>query len=502
MKTISTFAFLIAAAGCGSSGSTSADATDVVESPETDILADAETVADTGAGADAETDAEPDSQDAIDTGESPSETTVKRCEYSNAFTGEPECKQYIGTDWTAESGQIDCDLNIPGGGGMFFEDGTLCDVDPMLGRCDVDTVLGLEYFILLGGNDPANCAGGELGCEAFASGTFTGEPVCDEEEVEDTHTVFIWPYEMCDEPIESEAPGASEDGEVCVWEAISGCVEEGRDFRDYGSCDIVETNRPYYPVEGRETGGADDPRMDDAEYRVELDWVQGQLESCACICCHSEETRDGPAIWSVDGPILWPDMMSDQAIGMFAGYVDSSALGAYLAEENNGFDRTASAMATTDVERMLTFWLGEFDRRGLTADDMGDYLPVGSALLDQVNYEMEACEDGDGVAADGTLVWSDTRAARYLYVLEAGSDNPGLPPNFDMPEGVMWRVDVPHTEDGFDSGVTYRVAPGASIQIVPAEGVAPAALVSGQQYHLYVLFDVALPIARCIFTAP
>ena len=64
------------------------------------------------------------------------------------------------------------------------------------------------------------------------------------------------------------------------------------------------------------------------------------------------------------------------------------------------------------------------------------------------------------------------------------------------------RVDVPHTESGFESGVTYGVAPGASAQVVPEGGAAPPALVSGEQYNLYVLFDVALPIARCIFTAP
>jgi len=133
---------------------------------------------------------------------------------------------------------------------------------------------------------------------------------------------------------------------------------------------------------------------------------------------------------------------------------------------------------------------------------MGDYLPVGSSLLDQVNYEMEACEEGDGVAADGTLIWSDERTARYLYVLETGSANPGVPPNFDMPDGVLWRVDVPHTESGFESGVTYGVAPGASAQMAPEDGAAPPDLVSGQDYNLYVLFDVALPIARCTFTAP
>ena len=76
-----------------------------------------------------------------------------------------------------------------------------------------------------------------------------------------------------------------------------------------------------------------------------------------------------------------------------------------------------------------------------------------------------------------------------------------MPPNFDQPEGVLWRVDVPHTEDGFASGVPYGAAPEQSVQIHPADGSAPA-LESGTDYHLYVLFDIALPIARCIFTAP
>jgi hypothetical protein len=448
-----------------------------------------------------------ESLDIVDTGTSETDTgtsetaLVKRCEYRNAFTGEPECKEYIGMDWTAESGSSDCELNIPGGGGTFLEDETHCGVDPLLGRCDVTTNPGLEYLILLGGDDPELCDGGRLGCETFAGGVFTGEDVCNED-AEDDHTVFIWPYKTCSDPIEGEPPGASEDEEVCVWEAISGCVEEGRDFRDYGSCDVVGTNRPYYPVEGAETGGPDDPRMSDETYLAEAQWVQSQLESCACICCHSEETPDGPAIWSVDGPTLWPDMMSDQAVGMFAGYVDSSALGAYPPEDNNGFDRILSGMASTDPDRMVAFWLGEFERRGLTAEDMGDYLPVGSNLLDQVNYDLEACPAGEGMAADGTITWLDELHGRYLYILEEGSANPGVPPNFDMPEGVIWRVDIPHTGTPFASGVSYGMVPDGAVQKVPAEGTVAPDLVSGQAYHLYVLFDVALPISRCLFTAP
>jgi hypothetical protein len=195
-------------------------------------------------------------------------------------------------------------------------------------------------------------------------------------------------------------------------------------------------------------------------------------------------------------------MMSDQAVGMFAGYLDSSALGAYPIEENNGFDRINSGMPTTDAGRMVAFWLAEFDRRGLDPADMEDYLPVGNVLLEQVNFELDRCEAGEGIGADGTITWLDDRTARYLYVLEGGSKNPGVPPNFDSPDGVLWRVDVPHTEEGFPSGVSYGTPPAQSFQVHPGDGAAPTTLVAGRDYHLYVLFDVALPIARCVFTAP
>lgn len=432
-------------------------------------------------------------------------TTIEntlRCEYRNAFNGEPECKEYTGSDWTSETAGSDCEVGIPGGAGTFFENTDTCVIDPIVGRCDVPSDAGLDYYILLGGDDPGLCTGAELACETFAVGTFTPDPVCEEPPEEDDHTVFIWPYQTCSDPIEGEEAGTSEDGQVCVWESINGCVEEGRAFRDYGSCDVVETNRPYYPVDGAEPGAEDDPRMSDATYLEDVAWVASQVQSCACVCCHSQETEEGPAIWSVDGPTLWPDMMSDQAIGMFAGYVDSSALGYYDPAVNNGFDRNLSGMPSTDPDRMVAFWLQEFDRRGLTPEDMEDYLPVGSSLLDQIDYELPACEAGDEFASDGTITWADERDARYLYILEEGSSNPGVPPNYDLPEGTIWRVDVPHTEEAFPTGLTYGEVPGTSFQFYPAEDEAPATLVSGQTYHLYVLYDVALPIARCYFTAP
>lgn len=118
--------------------------------------------------------------------------TTKRCEYENAFTGEPECKEYTGVDWTTDTARTDCELNIPGGGGTYLEEQASCSISPMIGRCDVDIVPGSEYYIVMGGDSPDLCDGGELACEAFASGEFTPESVC-EGETDSDHTIPIPP---------------------------------------------------------------------------------------------------------------------------------------------------------------------------------------------------------------------------------------------------------------------------------------------------------------------
>jgi hypothetical protein len=89
--------------------------------------------------------------------------------------------------------------------------------------------------------------------------------------------------------------------------------------------------------------------------------------------------------------------------------------------------------------------------------------------------------------------------ARYLYVLAAGAKNPGVPPNLDQPEGTIWKLDVSPKASPLKSGIAYGSTPAGSAQAVPASG-APAALVSGNQYYLYALADIGVPITRCLFT--
>ena len=88
----------------------------------------------------------------------------------------------------------------------------------------------------------------------------------------------------------------------------------GRSYYDYGSCDTVRTNRPYYPLPGQALGADDDPRHEDESYLRESAWVKSQVEACACICCHTEQAPMGPSKWATDAGVLWTDTMSDTAI--------------------------------------------------------------------------------------------------------------------------------------------------------------------------------------------
>ena len=112
-----------------------------------------------------------------------------------------------------------------------------------------------------------------------------------------------------------------------------------------------------------------------------------------------------------------------------------------------------------------------------------------------------ACENGEGAGADGTLTWRGGKA-RYVYVLEAEATSPTVPPNLDLPEGTLWRIDVPETGTPVESGtVRYGTVPAGLSQRFPASGP-PAALTSGKTYYLYVLADIIQPLTRCTFTAP
>jgi hypothetical protein len=182
---------------------------------------------------------------------------------------------------------------------------------------------------------------------------------------------------------------------------------------------------------------------------------------------------------------------------LFAGYADSSSLGAYPAADNSGFDREALGIPTNDVDRMRAFLENEMSRRGITPEEASSITPFGGPIYDQLVFAPEACANGEGVSADGTVTWRGGDA-RYVYVLENGAGNPGVPPNLDTPTGTVWRLDVQATGTPVASGVAYGATRDGSDQRVPESGDAPA-LVDGETYYLYVLLDVGVPVTRCLF---
>ncbi|EYF02278.1 hypothetical protein [Chondromyces apiculatus] len=312
--------------------------------------------------------------------------------------------------------------------------------------------------------------------------------------------VFQPPVLECRAPSEGEPPGQSDGGEVCTWTMISGCTEPGRKFAEYTSCDPVYTQRPYRPVAPPEPFAEPDPRMADPAYVTELGWVREQVEACACVCCHQQGiTPKGAAVWDIDAPGNWMNTFSAYGLAFAGGFIDSSLLGAYPAEENNGFDRATTGLPSTDPARMAAFFANELAYRGQSPEDFAEANPTPEFFYQQSIYEPEACAEGEGMRADGTIAWSGG-PARYVYVLESDAANPGVPPNLDLPEGTLWRLDVdPDAAPLAPGSVRYGEISGGAKQGFPAAGAA-APLTPGATYYLYVLADVGFPFTRCLFT--
>lgn len=433
------------------------------------------------------------------------EASVGSCTYVNPFSQGDECKEYTGAGWTAEAAEANCQDVLLGTAGTFTPAGS-CGYAVELGTCVVVSDDGLDYLLVSAGDDVALCSSAVLGCEVFGGGVWTpGEPCEDEGPITGGgygSDPFVQPYLDCRDPLPGQPPGRSEDGKVCTWVLISGCTEEGRRFPDYASCDDVYTQRPYYGSPEEANTAPDDPRLEDADYRAELAWVKEQVEASACVCCHSSEVApDGPSWWYIEAEPLWIDSVRDSGLAMMAGLAGSAALGAYPAHRNNGFDRTALGLPTTDIDRMRAFLVAEWARRGYEPEDGAQYPDFGGPIYDQLVYQPEACNEGVGVDEAGALQWTNGDA-RYAYVLRADASSPGVPPNLDVPEGTLWLVDVPTAADPFATGLVYGELAGDLNQRIPADGSAPPALQDGETYYLYVLKDVGFPLARCLFTYP
>jgi hypothetical protein len=310
-------------------------------------------------------------------------------------------------------------------------------------------------------------------------------------------TIFIPPFQDCRDPLPGDT-GEGPGGKVCTHTVLSGCTEPGKYFGDYASCDVVRTQRPFWEDPPAKEPSPNDPRLKDPEFMRELAWMTEQVEACACVCCHDSRNFDGKfGKWDIARGEIWLDTLSDNGLALFSGLADSTTLGAYPASENNGFDRTSTGLPTTDTERMKKFTLAELERRGVSREEAKAVTPFGGPLYTQRITPPAKCKPGETVTSDGKVRWLSGKA-RYVYVLEAGSDNPGVPPNLDLPEGTIWRLDVLASKQPLASGMRYGTTPAGSFQTYPESTSAPA-LVKGKTYQLHVLKDVAVPLANCLF---
>lgn len=313
--------------------------------------------------------------------------------------------------------------------------------------------------------------------------------------------VFIPPYLDCRDPLPSDQPGTGLDGKVCTHVSIAGCTEEGKYYADYADCDVVRTQRPFWSSDPANEPKTDDPRLKDDAFMQELAWVTEQLEASGCVCCHdSKETEVQAAQWDIRLGPIWTDTISERGLALFTGVVDSRALGAYPADQNNGFDRSDTGVPTTDIPRMKAFFQAELARRGVAEADLQDVEPFGGPVYRSLTEPPTPCEKGEGVAADGSMNLGEF-PARYVYVLAQGSDNPGVPPDLDLPAGTLWRLDVRPDQPPVMSGIRYGQTPAGTFQTVPGKGQAPA-LEEGKTYQLYVLYDVGVKSTNCLFKYP
>jgi hypothetical protein len=303
--------------------------------------------------------------------------------------------------------------------------------------------------------------------------------------------VVIPPFQRC-------APGP-DGAELCTWVSIAGATAPGERFADRADCAVVRTQRPYFARPPAGTTRPGDPRLSDAAFMADLAWARDQLRSTGCACCHDSVTGGvAPSQWDIGAEGIWLDTITDSGLALFSGLADSSVLGAYPRDQNHGFDREATGVPTTDTARMRRISIAELARRGLSEAQAAAVPPFGGPIYQNQVRVPEACGPGAGIDPEGKVhfPWGE---ARYVYVLEQGSKNPGVPPNLDRPAGTLWRLDVLASRPGLASGLAYGRTPPGSFQDLPAASPAPA-LVRGRTYQLAVLFDVGFPIVNCLFT--
>lgn len=430
------------------------------------------------------------------------ESIFAHCVYDDSMSGAQQCKELRGSGWTDTLADEECARNdvSPSSGGCPFAQAE------QLGSCLLTRADDRIVLVVVPGEEPDRCNVTQNGCEVFGGGLWVPAPTCggdvDLDDLYDAENYAVPAYETCVEPLDG-VEGQSEGGQVCTVTLIGACTEERRNYADYGNCEDVRTQQPYNASIPNALASQPDPRMDDPAYAAEVEWVRAQANACACACCHSNVAPEGAAVWNTDHEGNWVNTFSNFGIAFGARVIDSSLLGSFGPGENNGFTRLTAGIPSTDEARMKRFFEAEMEHRGITPADFADYNRIPVPFDAQDKFVPEPCESGQGMTSDGALLWSGGRA-RIVYVLAEGTANPGVPPDRDIPEGTLWRVDtVPPAVPMKTGEVRYGQIPEGSRQVFPANADdAPVALTSGETYYLYAQTDLMLPTTRCTFVAP
>jgi hypothetical protein len=423
-------------------------------------------------------------------GETPAPAPAGACLFVHPATQAPACRAFA-----AGAGDADTCAALGAGQPVRWLTGESCPALQGGGAC----TLGDGNVLAMEAASRVQCRQAEDACTGVEGGSWQADARCLQADLQGGAVgrgVFVPPSFTC-----SEDPAVA--GEtVCTWNLISGCTEPGQRYAEQGDCDAVRTQRPFSVFTYNFEADPEDPRLQDEAFQAELAWVTDQVETCACVCCHSTEAGPGGGAsgWYLEASAIWTDSVPDDGLAILAGLADSSAFGAFAPEDNFGFSRDVTGLPTNDPARMQAFFLQEWLRRGLDVEGAASIPPFGGPLVGQALFEPGACVPGIGVAADGSIDWGAT-PIRYLYVLEAGSANPGVPPNRDTPSGTLWRIDVAPDAEALEAPVQWGVVPDGAVQRMPL-GAAPAPLTPGESYYLYALFDVGFPIQRCLFTMP
>ena len=174
-------------------------------------------------------------------------------------------------------------------------------------------------------------------------------------------------------------------------------------YPDYADCDVVRTERPFWPEDPAGQTDSGDPRLHDSDFMAELGWMTQQVEAAACSCCHDSRQNGGlTGQWDIYHDGIWLDTLSDSGLALFIGLADSSVLGAYPAADNFGFDRSATGIPTDDTARMQAFLQRELDRRGITRAQAAAVPPFGGPIYENRVKQPDACSDeGSGIDPSG-----------------------------------------------------------------------------------------------------